>query len=97
MGIITGIGTIVGLVADFGCSALISNAATTLATKSGNKIFDKVMIGIGGAVLAGMAGEAAQKYITNKTDEINGALENAIHPEYLSDEEVDESEREISE
>ena len=93
MGIITGIGAIVGIIADFGCSSLISNAATTFATKSGNKIFDKVMISVGGAVLAGIAGEAAQNFIKEKANSINESIKkNDIYPVRVVDEEIEEEE-----
>ncbi len=74
-GIVTGI---VGLGADFGISSLIGNIATTVTTKSGNKLVDKICIGIGTAVVAGMAGEAAQKYIERKANEIKDAVIPAV-------------------
>lgn len=75
-GVITGA---IGLGADFGISSLIGNVAATVTTKSGNKLVDKICIGIGTAVIAGMAGEAAQNYIQRKADEIK----NAVTPDYM--------------
>ena len=99
IGLINGIGTIVGLVSEFGVSALISNATTTFATKSGNKVLDKVMIGVGGSVLAGMAGEAASNYIQRKTDSITEAFKAATEIDETNEEEKEETEdeREVSE
>lgn len=74
-GIVT---SVVGLGADFGISSLIGNIATTVTTKTGNKLVDKICIGIGTAVVAGMAGEAAQKYIERKANEIKDAVLPAI-------------------
>lgn len=74
MGIIGTIGTVVGLVADFGASSFMSNVVTNMAVKSGNKVLDKVMIGVGSMVVAGMVGEAAQNYIKKKAENVESAL-----------------------
>lgn len=93
MGLIS-VGTaIVGLVADAGISSLIGNVAATVTTKSGNKIFDKLMIGVGTAVVGCMAGEAAQKYIDRKGQELEEALSKGLPKE----EEVTEDDGEVSE
>ena len=73
--IIDGTSNVIGMLADFGVSSLISNASTTMVTKSNNKLLDKVMIGIGSAALAGLAGEAANKYVVKKGEDIKKALE----------------------
>jgi uncharacterized membrane protein YebE (DUF533 family) len=86
-GVITGA---VGLGADFGLSALIGNVATTVTTKSGNKLIDKICIGIGTAVLSGMAGEAAQNYIQRKADELKKAIVPAWAEDDLLDEDFDD-------
>lgn len=78
--------SVVGLGADFGISSLIGNIATTVTTKTGNKLVDKICIGIGTAVVAGMAGEAAQKYIERKANEIK----DAVTPEYMKLDEFDD-------
>lgn len=90
MGLISAVGTVVGLVADFGASSFMSNVVSNLAVKSGNKVLDKVMIGVGSMVVAGMVGEAAQNYIKKKTD----AIEDAITPAWAEEEEVEETEEE---
>lgn len=69
----------IGLGADFGLTSLIGNVAATVTTKTGNKLIDKITIGLGTAVLAGMAGEAAQNYIEKKANE----LRDAVVPEYM--------------
>ena len=74
-GIVTGA---IGLGAEFGLTSLIGNVAATVTTKSGNKLVDKICIGIGTAVLAGMAGEAANNYIKRQAEELKESVTKAL-------------------
>lgn len=88
---------VVGLVADAGISSLIGNVAATNVTKSNCKIFDKLMIGVGTAVVAGMAGEAAQNYIQKKADAAKEAIDRFNYETPESEEKEEENGGEISE
>jgi hypothetical protein len=67
-------GEIAGIVTKFGISSFVSNATTTMITKSGNKMIDKVGIGLGGAIITGMTVSAANKYIKKSINDINKSI-----------------------
>ena len=79
MSLIGALTTVGGLVADFGITSLIGNVVATCTTKSGNKMVDKICIAVGTAVVAGMAGEAAQKYIERKSQEIQDTIKEGVN------------------
>ena len=96
MNIFGAVTSIVGLGAEFGLNALIGNVVGTVTTKSGNKIVDKVCIGIGTTVLSCMAGDAVKKYVDNKSDEIKEKVTKNIRIEKkdLETDDIKEDKRE---
>lgn len=83
------------VIVNFGVGSLIGNVGTTVITKSGNKIVDKVAIGLGVALVGAMAKDATKKFVDEKIVEVKDMF--AKKPESVKEEEVNEDGGEISE
>lgn len=66
-GWIIGIGKVISYAASVGASALVTNIATGQVIVSNKSVIGKAAMGIGGLALGAIAGEAASKYIDDKT------------------------------
>lgn len=86
---------ITDIVVDFGISSLFGNVGATLVTKSGNKIMDKVAIGIGTAMVGFVVKDVTKKYMNEKVGEVKDILKKKTDKE--SEKEVNEDGGEISE
>lgn len=82
---------ITDIVVDFGVSSLFGNIGATLVTKSGNKIMDKVAIGLGTAMVGLVVKDVTKKYVGEKVGEVKDILKKK------SEKEVNEDGGEISE
>lgn len=82
---------ITDIVVDFGISSLFGNVGATLVTKSGNKIMDKVAIGLGTAMVGFVVKDVTKKYVGEKVGEVKDILKKK------SEKEVNEDGGEISE
>lgn len=64
------LGLLTEVVVNFGIGGLFGNIGTKLVTESGNKVIDKVALGLGTAIVAGMVKDAAKKYVDGKVDDV---------------------------
>lgn len=64
------LGLLTDVVVNFGIGSLFGNIGTKLVTESGNKVIDKVALGLGTAIVAGMVKDAAKKYVDGKVDDV---------------------------
>lgn len=64
------LGLLTDVVVNFGIGSLFGNIGTKLVTESGNKVIDKVALGLGTAIVAGMVKDAAKKYVDGKIDDV---------------------------
>lgn len=52
--------------AEIACSTWVGNVTGTLMTKTGNKIFDKCLVGVGGMLVGNLLVDAAVKNVEEK-------------------------------
>lgn len=61
-------------IAGAGVSAVISNVGLTQITKLDNKLYDKILIGIGTTVIGGMVSVVSDKWVEGAIDEVANML-----------------------
>lgn len=84
---------VVSVGAGFGVSALIGNIVTTVTTKSGSKLVDKICIGIGTAVITGIVGDKVNDYIHEKAEKLHESFNvEPVDMDIFEKEEVDANE-----
>lgn len=66
-----------GLIVSAGAGAVVGNAIKA-STPADIKTIQKVLVGVGGFVLSGMAGEMASKYVNATIDETAENLSDAM-------------------
>ena len=62
------------VVVNFGVGSLFGNVGATLVTKSGNKVVDKIALGIGTAIVGAMVKDAASKFVCGKVEEVKDMI-----------------------
>lgn len=77
------------MVVNFGVGSLFGNVGATLVTKSGNKVVDKIALGIGTAIVGAMVKDAASKYVSGKIVEVKDMIKSKDATK--KEEEVDEN------
>lgn len=77
------------MVVNFGVGSLFGNVGATLVTKSGNKVVDKIALGIGTAIVGAMVKDAASKYVSGKIVEVKDLIKSKDATK--NEEEVDEN------
>lgn len=76
------------VVVNFGVGSLFGNVGATLVTKSGNKVVDKIALGIGTAIVGAMVKDAASKFVCGKVEEVKDMIATKKSEQ---EEEVDEN------
>ena len=76
------------VVVNFGVGSLFGNVGATLVTKSGNKVVDKIALGIGTAIVGAMVKDAASKFVCGKVEEVKDMITSKKSEQ---EEEVDEN------